>query len=103
MSLSARALGTITLTIATIAGCPAAAQTKAECLAAFEQGQERQAALHFRAARELFMSCMRPACSPPVRKDCAEHLDEIVRAAPTLVVGARDTTGADKPDVMVFV
>jgi hypothetical protein len=100
---SARALGAITLTIATSAWYPAAAQTKAECLAAFERGQEEQRALHLRAARDLFRSCTRPACSPPVRSDCAEHLDEVVRAAPTLVVGARDTSGADLPGVLVFV
>jgi hypothetical protein len=102
MTVNARTLGTITLAVATLAW-PAAAQTKAECLASFEHGQEEQQVLHLRAARELFMSCMRPACSPPVRNDCAQRLDEVVRDAPTLVVGARDTSGADVSGVLVFV
>ena len=60
-----------------------AAQTKSDCLSAFERGQEEHKQLHLGAARDLFLSCTRATCSPPVRQDCAEHLEAVTREAPT--------------------
>jgi hypothetical protein len=82
---------------------PAAAQTKAECLAAFDHAQELRKEMKLRAARDEFRSCARDACSPPVRKDCSEQLEELSRDTPSLVIGARDEAGADVEGTAVFV
>lgn len=102
MIVSARCPATFGFVALMFATPVASAQTKAECLAAFEKGQEEQRLLHLRAARELFLSCTRALCSAPVRQDCAQHLEAVVRDTPTLVVGARDAAGADVTDVHVF-
>jgi len=88
---------------AVFATTQAGAQTKAECLASFDHGQELRNRSRLREARDEFKLCARAACSPPVRKDCSERLEEVMRDMPTLVLGARLSTGVDLPDVALFV
>jgi hypothetical protein len=81
----------------------AVGQTKAECLAAFDKAQELRTQVKLRASRDEFRSCAREACSPPVRKDCSERLEEVSRDIPTLVLGAKLRSGADALDAAYFV
>lgn len=82
---------------------PAIAQTKDECLASFELGQEERDRMHLRAARAQFAVCARVACPAVLRQDCAEQIGAVARDIPTLVLGARDATGADVHDVQAFI
>ncbi len=81
----------------------AEAQTKEQCIAAFDQGQELREHLKLRAARDNFLVCSRDACATALRKDCAEALESVVRDLPTVALGARDAEGRDLPAVRVFV
>src|SRR5262245_791223 len=82
---------------------PAAAEPKAECLSAFDRAQDERSRLQLRAARDDFMFCARAGCSPPVRKDCAEKLEEVLRDLPTVVLVARRANGTDVNDATIYV
>jgi hypothetical protein len=82
---------------------PVAAQSKAECLAAFEHAQELQNQLRLLAAREEYSVCAHTVCSAPVRKDCSERLEQLLRETPSIVLGARLPNGADAIDATVHV
>jgi hypothetical protein len=93
------ALSLLALSVTT----PAGAQSKAECLASFDRGQELRNRSRLRAARDEFTLCARSECSPLVRKDCADRVEQVMHDMPTLVPAARLSTGADLPDVVIFV
>jgi hypothetical protein len=103
-SRSLPALLAVAVSLGTLAATtPASAQSKAECLASFDRGQELRNRSRLRAARDEFTVCARSECSPPVRKDCAERVEGVMRDMPTLVPAARLSSGGDLPDVAVFV
>jgi hypothetical protein len=45
------------------------------------------------------LACARDACPPLLRADCAKRLDDITSSLPTVVIDARDRTGADTTEV----
>jgi hypothetical protein len=53
------------------------------------------------AARAELMTCGNPACPELVRDDCAQRLDEVERAQPTVLFDARDGDGHDLVAVRV--
>jgi hypothetical protein len=57
----------------------------------------------FRLAREQMLLCARDVCPGPVKKDCAEMLEKLDVAAPTVVLGAKDPRGRDAIQVRVKV
>jgi hypothetical protein len=93
------------LSLVALAVVPARAhaQTKEECVAAFDRGQALREHAKLRAAREQFMECARDACSAPLRKDCAAQLEEVTRDLPTIVLGARDALGDELTGVRVWI
>lgn len=86
----------------TLAGPGAAstahAQDKAECVRAFDDGQDLRDANRLRDAREKFLTCARDACAAILRKDCAEAAEAAERDTPTVVLVVRDRKGAEVAD-----
>jgi len=78
-----------------VAGPPALADepTKQECVAANESAQDLQRASKLVEAREHLRVCAAKACPRAVRVDCAERLDAIEKALPTVVLTPRDAGG----------
>jgi hypothetical protein len=93
----------LSLLVLVFAPAGAHAQTKEACVAAFDRGQELRDRKKLRAAREQFVECARDACPAPLRKDCAERLDEVTRDLPTIVLAARDGRGEELTGFRVFI
>lgn len=79
------------------------AQTKEQCIASFDDGQELRETLKLRAAREQFITCSRDACPPMLRRDCSHALEDLERDLPTVSLGAQDKSGADLSDLRVTI
>lgn len=98
---------TIALLSVVLAGVTAAhgarADEVAECVSAAEEGQSLRSAHMLRAARMRLLACSQSNCPAVVRSDCAGWLAEVEKLLPTVVIEARDATGADLVDVQVFV
>jgi len=73
------------------------------CADASEKGQLLKIKGKLRAARDEFLTCVKDACPPLVRKDCGQFLVDLESAMPTVVLGARDPNGGDLTDVRVLV
>jgi len=86
----------------TLAG-PATAASKDQCIDANEKGQDLRHAGRFSAARQQLARCSDPSCPGVLRDDCTVRLDELERAQPTIIFGAKDGSGADLIDVHVSV
>jgi hypothetical protein len=72
-----------------------AADAKAECLAAADQGQSLRDDGKYRKAREAFATCARDVCPKVVARSCSQWLRETDDAMPTVVLGAKDAAGND--------
>jgi hypothetical protein len=81
----------------------AAADDKAQCLTASDQGQSLRDDGKYHKAREAFAACAREACPTIVRRDCMKWLADLEQSWPSVVVGAKDDKGADLVDVKVEV
>jgi hypothetical protein len=92
-SLLATAVGGIL----TVASPPPAwgTDTKAECIAAADQGQSMRDAGNYVRAREAFSRCASEVCPKVVTQSCNRWLHETDEAMPTVVLGAKDETGRD--------
>ena len=64
------------------------------CARAYVETQRLQRTAQFRAARQQAVTCGQDTCSATVRSQCSEWLASIERALPTLVIDARDASGA---------
>lgn len=82
---------------------PALAVGTDECLAAADAGQRLRSTKKLVAARREFVVCAQEVCPGPVRKDCAGWLGDVDASMPSVVPAARDATGADVPDVRLFI
>jgi hypothetical protein len=71
------------------------------CRSAYVETQRLQRAAQFLAARREAVSCGQDTCSDTVRSQCTTWLESIERALPTVVIDARDGTGAALADVQV--
>jgi hypothetical protein len=80
---------------------PALADPKAECIAAADQAQQARDDGRYRAARDAFATCSRAVCPKPVAASCTKWSREIDDAMPTLVLAAKDPSGADVTDARV--
>jgi hypothetical protein len=74
-----------------------------QCVAANESAQSLRRARSLIAARAQLRVCVADACPGPVREDCAQRLDEVEKAIPTIVLEAKDAAGNDLLDVRVTV
>jgi hypothetical protein len=78
-----------------------AADTKAECIAAADQGQSLRDDGKYTRAREAFGKCARETCPKVVARSCNQWLHETDEATPTVVLGAKDPAGQDLTDAQV--
>lgn len=67
--------------------------TKEACISSNEAAQVARKKGELRAAREQLLVCIADGCPGPIRDDCKERLAEVERAAPTIVVTAKDSAG----------
>jgi hypothetical protein len=80
-----------------------AAETKEGCVKANGDAQALRIGGKLRAARSLLVECGDPGCPALVRDDCAERLDELERAQPTMVLDVKDASGADVSGVTLTI
>ncbi len=82
---------------ATLLPAPAAADapTKQECVIANESAQDLQRSGRLLQARLQLLTCAASACPGAVRQDCADRLQAVGQALPTVVLIPRDAGGAD--------
>lgn len=81
----------------------AAAQSKAQCVAAYKEGQVRRKDGELLAARSSFQVCAATSCPPVLRRDCAPWLDQVSAAIPTLAVRVTATDAKSLTAVKLFV
>jgi hypothetical protein len=75
----------------------------AACVKAAEDAQTQRSAHKLLAARMRFLACAQTTCPAVVRNDCAVWLSDVERLIPTVVVSAKDPSGAELIDVRVLV
>ncbi|HEY3499843.1 MAG TPA: hypothetical protein VGK73_34365 [Polyangiaceae bacterium] len=73
------------------------------CVDAHGNGQIRRDDGDYVGAVALFQGCVDPSCPRPIRQECTGFLQELEPKTSTVVLGARDESGADLPDVSVDV
>ncbi|HEX4517017.1 MAG TPA: hypothetical protein VH054_25895 [Polyangiaceae bacterium] len=78
-----------------------AGDPKTECIAAADQAQQARDDGKWRAARDGFVSCSRAECPKMVAASCTKWAREIDDGMPTVVLAAKDASGADLTDVRV--
>src|SRR5262245_10917168 len=76
---------------------------KRTCVAANEEAQKLRRDGKLRATRGQLLVCARPECPVVVRQDCAQWLNEVVAATPSIVVAARDSAGKETLAVKVSI
>jgi hypothetical protein len=81
----------------TAAGQP----TKEQCVSANESAQTLMHVGQLQLARLKLTECVAAACPGPVRDDCAQRLEELLRIQPTIVFDAKDSLGHDVAEVTV--
>jgi hypothetical protein len=77
------------------AAAAADAPTKQQCVVANESAQDLQRAGKLIEARLRLLTCADDACPGAVRADCAEQLQAVGKALPTIVLVPKDAGGAD--------
>ncbi len=99
MPLSRRRLIFFTAAVAVRAlladGARADQPTKQECVVANESAQDLQRAGKLIEARQQLETCAAGACPAAVRTDCAERLQAVREALPTVVLIPKDPGGGD--------
>lgn len=87
-----------------VSGAVAArAQSKQECLDAFEAAQHLRAGGRLIEARERLQFCGSGQCPSLVRADCTQWEAEVLAALPTVAFAARDPEGRDVLDASVSI
>jgi len=79
------------------------AEGKETCAAAASKGQRLREAHQLVEAREELRVCSAAQCPSELQNECATLLADVERALPSVVVTAKDSTGADLVDVEVSV
>jgi hypothetical protein len=77
--------------------------TKTECIAANEAAQALRLAGKLVEARSKLAICMDLSCPGPVREDCAERMDDLQAAIPSVVFDVKDAAGRDLVGVKVSI
>lgn len=77
--------------------------TKQQCVAFNERGQTLREQHHLRAAREQFAACVSASCPSAVRDDCADAVQKLDKALPTIVFSVRGRDGSSLKSVGVRV
>ncbi len=102
-----RARAVVVVVAGVLAALPALADetttTHEECAAAFEKAQYLRKDDKLAGAKQQALVCAREECPGFVRDECTRILSGIESAQPTIVIAARDASGADLADVRVEV
>ena len=77
--------------------------SKEACLDSHSRGQDAKEQGKISLARKLFLTCAQPSCPSLVQGDCARFADDLGRIQPTLSFVARDSSGGDLPDTIVYI
>lgn len=80
---------------------PSGAPSIPECITQHRTAQELRQEGRLLEASRHFKECLHPACSAPLRAECARVLDEVEAEIPSIVVAARSGQG-DLLDVSVY-
>ncbi len=75
----------------------------ASCSQHVEEGKQARANAQLREARSHFVACSSEECPAEVVRECATWAAEVITETPTILVQAKDDTGADLADVVVSV
>ena len=89
--------------LALVASTSAAYADTGSCIAASEKGQQLRDQQKLLAAREELIACSREECPKPVKKDCTELLEDVVRRIPSIVLRVKDPKGEDVIDASVAI
>jgi hypothetical protein len=84
--------------IALVSASVARADTKSDCVAASDQGQQLRDDGKYQRAQAAFQVCANDACPKVVSRLCTQWLEELGRSMPTVVLGAKDEHGLDVVD-----
>jgi hypothetical protein len=76
---------------------------RAACIEAYVAAQDARKSGALLLARKQLEICADSACPGMVRRDCAEWLDDVHHALPSIVLVARDANGKDLLDVTATV
>jgi len=76
--------------------------TKAQCVDANSSAQDLRLSGKLREAKVKLAVCVAASCPAPVRRDCAQRLEEVDAALPSVVFEARDKAGNDVGDARVW-
>ncbi|HEX8795889.1 MAG TPA: hypothetical protein VF765_33300 [Polyangiaceae bacterium] len=90
------------LPIVLLAG-QAMAQSKQECLDAFDAAQHLRADGKLIEARARLQLCGSPSCPALVRSDCVQWENDVLAAIPTVTFAAHDAAGRDLLDVGISI
>lgn len=77
--------------------------SKDQCIDAHVRAQDARRERRFGEAADALKICLDPACPSALRDDCAQRLDELQRATPTIIFVAKDGDGRDLSEVEVAV
>jgi len=77
--------------------------TKTQCIDADAEAQSLRMSGKFLEAKKQLSMCAASVCPQLVRDDCAQRLDDVNKATPTIVLAAQDAMGKDRSDVKVTV
>lgn len=110
-SLRFRHANTVVLTCLLVAAASSFASTgsadesrprsRRVCVASYEKSQEQRKAGKLRRAREMLLSCARPACGKFINQECTKALAQIETDIPSVVLSAKNDTGEAIVDVEV--
>lgn len=94
-------LAVVPLTAAAAPPAKPGGGAKTACLASHEEALALRSQKKPHAALEKFVACARVECPTVVRKECGEQVALVEKDAPTVVLEARDESGADTTAVKV--
>jgi hypothetical protein len=77
--------------------------TKSQCVDANSNGQSLRIDGKLEAARHELQLCSDASCPAIVRNDCAQRMDDLERAQPTIVFDVKDANGGDLSAVKVTI
>jgi hypothetical protein len=98
-----RASASAAVLLVVCATADARAQSKDECLNAFDQAQHLRSDGKLIEARDRLQVCGSARCPAPVRADCLQWENDVLAALPTVTFAAVDPSGRDLLDVAVSV
>ena len=81
----------------------AATSTKAQCVAAYEDGQRLQLVHNLANASERFAFCAEAKCPAAVQRECKTLLDSVRAALPVVALRIVDEAGAELLDARIVI